>query len=215
MNAKTRTCECRRQFGSCTTLAAFSPLLAELLASDRVDRSAFCSSLELGENLTHHCADLCRSTGDCRFHSGSQLLVAYGGREVLLERRTLCALFVGEIRAAGLVVHLDRLATLLDRLPQYVDHIVVLRIAPQLDLAVLDLGKDGPQQKRGRLVLRFSRGIQVTLQPREKLRHVRPAWYDGSSASPYSACACGARSASRNDDACGDRRECPLFRTSS
>src|SRR4051812_21178764 len=85
-----------------------SPLLAELLASDGVDRSTFCSSLELRKNFSHDGADLRCTTRNRGTDCSAQLIVARCGRKILLECLRFGSFLIGEIDAAGLVVHLDR-----------------------------------------------------------------------------------------------------------
>src|SRR5688500_19634010 len=101
MKGRTRTREARRRSGQDTSWSAFSPLLAELLASDRVDGTAFGSAFELRENLAHEGADVRRAGVDGGSYGSPDLVVADGRGKVFLERDSFSALPVCKIAAAG------------------------------------------------------------------------------------------------------------------
>ena len=153
------------------SFGAASPLLAQLLSSDGIDSAAICPTFELGKNFAHDCSDLRRAAGDCRFHRGSQLGVANLSGEIFLERGCFGRLLVSEILATALRVHLHRFLPALDGFAQDVDHFRIHRLALQLDLLVLDLGEDGAEEERARLVLGFAGRIEIALQSGEELGH--------------------------------------------
>src|SRR3954468_24748443 len=114
-------------------------LLRQFLSGEGIDGASICPTLELRKNFSHHCSDLRRATSDGCLSRGTQRPLTDLGGEILFEPRGLGRFLICEVETVALGVHLDRFAPALDRLAQYVDDIVVGRIASQLDLLVLDL----------------------------------------------------------------------------
>src|SRR5687768_2176607 len=149
-----------------------APALSELLSSDGVDRSALSPAFELGHHLPHHRTDVRGSVRDRGADGGANLVIAYLGRQVLLEGGDLGALLVGEVRTTALVVRLDRLAPPLDSFPQDFDDVLVGGIATELDLPVLDVGQDGAEEERSQFVLSLAGRVEIGLEAGEESRHI-------------------------------------------
>src|SRR5689334_19762528 len=112
---------------------------AQLLFRDAADRRSLRATLEHRIHLSHHTTDVGRTLRDHLSDGRANLVVADVGRQIRLQRRHLGSLTVGEIGARRLVVHLDRLAPLLDALPEHLVHFRIRELALLLDAPILDV----------------------------------------------------------------------------
>src|SRR4051812_34588208 len=110
-----------------------SPHLRELFAYDGVDRSALRLSFELGHDESHHGADCRCASRHGGSNGGADFLGAWSGGQVRLELLHLSAFDRRQLGTIALLVHLDRLAALLDPAPDDFDDVIVRQLALDLD----------------------------------------------------------------------------------
>ena len=137
------------------------------LSTIAADGRAFRASLELGITfpITRRCSsrlrDAPRSRRESRRRSRSREIAS---SDVDLGRAR------GRRDPRGrLVVHLDRLAALLDSLAQHLDHVIVGELALELDSRFLTSERCAEEQDRV-LVLRLARRVQIALNPALRAR---------------------------------------------
>src|SRR3954452_5998704 len=117
MKRKTRPGGGNRSFGLDGPWATGSPLPAQLLACDRVDRAAVGAPLELRYDAPHHGANVSRATCNCRANRGTDLGIIDLRWKIPLERRELGAFLRDEVLALRREIQLDRLTSPLDGFP--------------------------------------------------------------------------------------------------
>ena len=128
----------RRSGLSSTEASTVTLCFASSSRTMRVDRAAFCASLELRHHLAHHRADVRRAAGDCRDAprrecSSSLTAPEDTSRAARLQPAPMAA---RSARPPLSYISIDSRRRLMP-LAEHLDHVFVGQIALELDLAIL------------------------------------------------------------------------------